>query len=960
MEENLTITNQTVITPEQETMNVEQTNSITSDEPLNQSNQLQAVIENELLVGTPENDQLQALDGDDLVSGLEGDDFLDSGSGNDLILAGDGNDTTLGQDGDDLILGSLGKDELLGNEGIDLILGEAGNDNIFGGSGADDLLGGDGDDAIAGGSGDDKILGEANFSETGNDRIFGGDGNDDISGVGGNDFVFGGKGDDRVFGGFDDDQVFGEDGNDTVVGSVGNDFVNGGLGNDVIIGSNPFLLIPGFEAFERDEMVGGSGKDTFVLGDAVGLYYNNQGGATNVSDAALIVDFNPEEDVIELPTLSDGEYILAPGPNSTEENQFTTDILVQRSGQPLELIASVQNAGELDLNADYFVYISPENQSIGTTGNDVLGGTESDNEIVGLDGNDLISSRGGNDNIVAGSGNDLVVAADGNDTVSGGSGSDVLTGGSGDDIILGGDGELDYINGDEGNDFIDGGSGIDDIFGGNGNDFIAGGIGNDRIFGESGNDQLYGEDGNDDIDAGEGNDTIFAGFGNDRVLGGTGDDRILGEDGDDILDGDIGNDIINGANGNDFLNGADGRDNLFAGIGNDIVVGGTGNDLLVGSAGNDLLNGEAGDDILVGVDSFDPVFGFGRDEVDTLTGGMGSDIFMLGNGGNIFYVGGGSEINTPPPSYLRLIEEPWSKDSRVQEILKADNGKLQPPIPGKPILYNEISVVVNKMPPNLTPEAFLAEMAKDPNGTIQNEFFDEYLSTTGEPLNQFIPREPSKPLEVGDIYDINLRLFSELGIPDYEDDVSVMLTELTDDRFTLSSITSGKTGKHPLNESREFGFEENEDGTITFYTRAVVQIDQELPIDLNEGFTSAPGPAWTSYIEGISQEILNRGGEPDFDSLSTLTAEYNGSDPISSPSSFSDLAIINDFDPNEDFIQLTNLTDANYVLASGSTSLQGEISTDLFLERSNQPLELIASFQGVTDLSLDESYFVFV
>ncbi|MCU0533227.1 MAG: hypothetical protein MUD14_04935 [Hydrococcus sp. Prado102] len=641
---------------------------ITSDELLDQNNQPQTG-ENPILVGTPENDRLQALEGDDLVSGFEGDDFLDSGSGNDLILAGDGNDTAVGQDGDDLIFGSLGKDELLGNEGIDLILGEADNDNIFGGSGVDDLLGGDGDDVIAGDSGDDKILGEANFSETGNDRIFGGDGNDDISGVGGNDYIFGGKGDDRVLGGLDDDQVFGEDGNDTVVGSAGNDYVNGSVGDDVIIGSNPFLRIPGFEAFERDEMVGGEGNDTFVLGDAAELYYDNQGGTANVSDAALIVDFNPEEDTIQLPTLSDGEYILAPGPNSTQGSQFTTDILVQRADRSLELIASVQNAGELDLNADYFVYLSPESQSIGTTGNDILGGTESDNEIIGLDGNDFIASRGGNDNVIAGSGNDLVVAADGNDSISGGFGSDVLTGGFDDDVILGGDGELDYINGDEGNDFIDGGSGIDDLFGGNDNDFIAGGNDNDRIFGESGDDELYGDDGNDDIDGGEGNETIFAGFGNDRVLGSAGNDRILGEDGDDVLDGDIGDDIINAANGNDFLNGADDRDNLFGGTGKDTILGGSGLDLLVGASGNDLLDGGDGDDVLVAVDPFDPVFGFGKEEVDVLTGGKGSDTFILGDRNTVFYRGGGLE-----PSDLATIAD-FNPNEDFIELANIEDGK---------------------------------------------------------------------------------------------------------------------------------------------------------------------------------------------------------------------------------------------------------------------------------------------
>jgi hypothetical protein len=227
--------------------------------------------------------------------------------------------------------------------------------------------------------------------------------------------------------------------------------------------------------------------------------------------------------------------------------------------------------------------------------------------------------------------------------------------------------------------------------------------------------------------------------------------------------------------------------------------------------------------------------------------------------------------NIPPKTYLQLLEEPWSQDPRVKAALETDNATLQSLSKDKPTLYDDISVVVGRMPQMLTPQAFLSEIANDPNGTINYQPFDEYLSENGDTLNELKRRNTSQPLQVGDIYDINLRLFAQLGVPDYEDDVSVMLTELTDDHFILSSITSGKTGKHPINGSREFGFEENEDGTVTFYTRAVAQI-VDLPVDIGEGFGAPPEMGWTNFIKGIGTEIQTRGGESDLNSLRVQTA----------------------------------------------------------------------------------------
>jgi hypothetical protein len=71
--------------------------------------------------------------------------------------------------------------------------------------------------------------------------------------------------------------------------------------------------------------------------------------------------------------------------------------------------------------------------------------------------------------------------------------------------------------------------------------------------------------------------------------------------------------------------------------GNDIkIFGGSGKDALFGDLGNDLLQGGEGDDDISGstTDS-------SRDEIDTLSGGLGSDHFSFGRSKTVYYSNGG-------------------------------------------------------------------------------------------------------------------------------------------------------------------------------------------------------------------------------------------------------------------------------------------------------------------------------
>ena len=135
------------------------------------------------------------------------------------------------------------------------------------------------------------------------------------------------------------------------------------------------------------------------------------------------------------------------------------------------------------------------------------------------------------------------------------------------------------------------------------------------------------------------------------------------------LEESISNECIEGTPGNDSLSGDQSLnlvDDCIDGLaGNDILNGLTGNDKLVGGDGSDILYGKAGNDELIGVG---PSFGVG--EVDTLTGGIGGDTFVLGNQNSIYYNDGTTHNNVSTPASTfglvrRSSETGWRTGSDV-------------------------------------------------------------------------------------------------------------------------------------------------------------------------------------------------------------------------------------------------------------------------------------------------------
>jgi Ca2+-binding RTX toxin-like protein len=313
--------------------------------------------------GTNQDDVIQGNAGDNLIWSLDGNDTITTAGGNDILDGGNGDDALVVGIGRDLVFGGAGDDFILAN-GTGFLFGGDGNDVILGGSDASfsEVSGGAGDDTIQIGQPVGSRLTNSVRGDDGNDiiqatnvrRIAGGRGNDAIWGFAGTltgssnqkvvvtgdagddtisyalnfapagSFLSGGQGDDILSG---NGPINGDEGNDqiTIEANFSNlnnpSIASGGSGNDrltaaatgtkTLLGGDGDDLLSGspdrftFNPTAIDTLTGGRGRDRFVLGDSSLVYYadanpNSSGDAANALDYAIITDFKPTEDTIQL------------------------------------------------------------------------------------------------------------------------------------------------------------------------------------------------------------------------------------------------------------------------------------------------------------------------------------------------------------------------------------------------------------------------------------------------------------------------------------------------------------------------------------------------------------------------------------------------------------------------------------------------------------------------------------
>jgi hypothetical protein len=185
----------------------------------------------------------------------------------------------------------------------------------------------------------------------------------------------------------------------------------------------------------------------------------------------------------------------------------------------------------------------------GTEQNDLITGSQLDDDIDALGGRDVVSARSGDDTVDGGRGRDDIWGELGGDGLDGGGGPDDIDGGpgtsaaipppvfpdgntfsctindamtTGTQYLLGG-----FFAADDGNDDLDGG--ID-------NDFLSGDAGRNDLSGNGGDDCLnLRGDANERASGGDGDDLIFANDSNrDVIVCGAGHDTVAPDAGDRV------------------------------------------------------------------------------------------------------------------------------------------------------------------------------------------------------------------------------------------------------------------------------------------------------------------------------------------------------------------------------------------------------------------------------------------
>jgi hypothetical protein len=213
------------------------------------------------------------------------------------------------------------------------------------------------------------------------------------------------------------------------------------------------------------------------------------------------------------------------------------------------------------------------------------------------------------------------------------------------------------------------------------------------------------------------------------------------------------------------------------------------------------------------------------------------------------------------PEHAHLKAEPWANSPAVQTALATTGAELQSIQSGSgDYIYDEYRVTIDRMPPGVTPETYLAELANDLNGAVGNETFNR--------INEFERLNTGSPPQIGDIYHIDI-----LG----PDNGSVMLVERRDSSFTFQTVATPQDGTHPESGSRQFGFERNPDGSVTFFTRGASR--PGFPGSASIG-RPLQEQGWTSMMNGIAGTLRERGAvvrQGSIESWSTHRSDHLGS-----------------------------------------------------------------------------------
>ncbi|CDZ37374.1 Putative hemolysin-type calcium binding protein [Neorhizobium galegae bv. officinalis] len=678
------------------------------------------------LTGTTAIDVLVADAGNDFADGLAGNDIILTRSGNDTLNGGAGADTLVGGSGDDTYVVDAAGDVVveLAGEGVDTVqtalathtlAADVENLTFTGTTAAFAGTGNSLDNVIRGGAGADTLNGGA-----GNDTLTGGLGNDTyvVDSIGDVVVENAGEGIDTIRTTLSsysiaaqteiENLTFVGSGDFTGTGNAAANVLTGGAGNDILDGGAGI-----------DTMVGGLGNDIFVVDVATDVVTEAASGGTDEIRTALASYSLAALANVENLTYTGAEAFTGTGnaAANTIRGGSGNDTLNGGAGADTLVGGSGDDTYVVDAAGDVVVELAGE--GVDTVQTALATHTlAADVENLTFTGTTAAFAGTGNslDNVIrGGAGADTLDGGTGNDTLIGGTGIDRMIGGTGDDtLVVDVAGDIIVENAGEGTDTVQTAlasyslaalANVENLtytgtaaFSGTGNSLdnvIRGGVAADTLDGMAGNDTLIGGLGNDtytvdttgDVvveNGGEGIDTVrtalsdytlganvenltytgtgtFAGTGNEldnALAGGAGADTLAGGAGNDSYVVGAGDTVIENAGGgidtvqtalSSYTLGANVENLTFTGTGaftgtgnalDNIIRGGAGVDTLTGGVGNDTYVVTAGDIVVENA-------GEGTDTIETAlaTYTLGDHLENLTFTGAVAFTGTGNALD---------------------------------------------------------------------------------------------------------------------------------------------------------------------------------------------------------------------------------------------------------------------------------------------------------------------------
>jgi Ca2+-binding RTX toxin-like protein len=573
--------------------------------------------------------------GANLITGTTGNDWIDGGPGADRMEGGNGNDTYVVDDIGDVVYDLFTYDPL--SPVIDLIDTVRVSIASFSlvGTGADNIVGllttGQ---SFTGSSGDNVLTGNS-----GDDRLDGGAGRDTMSGGAGNDTYVVDDALDKVneAANAGTDEVLVSLSNYTLPANVENgtltklafNTLNGNELDNVLKGTSESETFDGKAG--ADTMIGGLGSDTYYVDNAGDVVVEAAGVNdvfgdkvyTGLAYYQIPVGVEILEGTAAKQTLvgsDSGEWIISAGGGDTMIGGKGNDLYYASAG---DTIVELEGEGIDTIRTTLASYTLPDNveelQAVSFSIAQTLIGNALDNRIIGTllnNQGDVIDGGLGADTMIGYHGNDIYYVDNSGDVVveNVGQGTDEVRTGLAVYVLPTNVENLTAIN-DLGHDFR----------GNSANNVITGGAGNDTI-------RVY-DGGNDTVHSGGGDDLIFIGAAltaADVIDGGANNDTLIIQGnyvGGLTLTANVTNienlSILNGANTNIGAPGTQLYDYVITTNDANFAAG-----LQVRVNAGALLPGE--DLTFSGAAETDASFViYGGRGKDTLTGGLGNDIFFF-------------------------------------------------------------------------------------------------------------------------------------------------------------------------------------------------------------------------------------------------------------------------------------------------------------------------------------------